>query len=201
MFAGRAPQRPQRILQPLRESHEAFSAKHHVGVLETGIGKPEVIEPMLERYPRNRNRSIVHDRKIRQAASARHMILPENDILLLAMDGAPCANPPLQCPANTFTQFRVTPDHFFEDSDGTDAWGCPQHRHDVGIKNIAEWVGTAPLPGRLLLRRQAWVLVDAVSRGRADRRPRRCNARRIGLGDVPVDVEIRSEVGVALLEP
>lgn len=58
------------------------------------------------------------------------MILPENDVLLLAMDGAPCANPPFQCPANAITQFRVTPDHLFEDGDGTDAWGCPQHRHN-----------------------------------------------------------------------
>ena len=48
----------------------------------------------------------------------------------------------------------------------------------ASVELLFERVRTAAFPRRLLLRRQAWVLVDAESRGRADRRPRRRNGWR-----------------------
>ena len=102
-------------------------AKHHMGVLEAGIGQPEMIEPVIERCPRDGDRGIVHDRKIRQAGAARHMVLAENDVLLLAMDGAPGADPPFQCPANATAQAGMSPDQLLEDGNGTDARGRLEH--------------------------------------------------------------------------
>jgi hypothetical protein len=67
------------------------------------------------------------------------------------MDGAPGADTPLNRPANARPKFGMTPDHLVEDGDRSNAGSCPQHRHDLGFKNIGERVGTASFPRRLLL--------------------------------------------------
>ena len=55
MFAGRAPECPQRILQALGDGDEALTAEHHVGVAETGIRQPKVIQPVIERHAADRD--------------------------------------------------------------------------------------------------------------------------------------------------
>ena len=45
------------------------------------------------------------------------MHLPEDDLLLFAMDGAPDADAPLQGAANAAAQFGMAPDHLLEDGD------------------------------------------------------------------------------------
>lgn len=48
MFVWDAAERPQRVLQPFRQCHEALATEHDMGVREAGIGKPEMIEPVIE---------------------------------------------------------------------------------------------------------------------------------------------------------
>ena len=55
MLPRRPAERPQGILQPFGQGDEALAAEHDMGVLEAGIGQPEVIEPMIERLAGDRD--------------------------------------------------------------------------------------------------------------------------------------------------
>ena len=61
--------------------------------------------------------------------------------------------------------------------------GGLQHRHDLGVEDIGERIGTAPA-SRRLLRWQPRILLDAIGRGGADRRLRRRDGRRVGLTEL-----------------
>jgi len=50
MLLGHAAQRPQGVLQPLGQGHEALAAQHRMSMLEAGEGQPEVIEPVTRRH-------------------------------------------------------------------------------------------------------------------------------------------------------
>lgn len=52
-----------------------------MGVLEAGIGEPEVIEPVIERRPRDRDADVAHVGEVRQSGSAGLVDLPEDDLL------------------------------------------------------------------------------------------------------------------------
>ena len=79
------------------------------------------------------------------------MHLPEDDLLLLAVDGAPGPDAPLDRAADAAVQLGMTPQHLLEDGDRANARRRLQHRHDLGIENVGERIGPAPLPRRLLL--------------------------------------------------
>ena len=49
MLQRGAAERPQRVLQPLGQRHEALAAEHDMGVLPAREGQAEVVEPMIER--------------------------------------------------------------------------------------------------------------------------------------------------------
>ena len=55
MLAGSATQRPERVLQALSQGDEALAAEHDMGVLEAGIGEPEMVEPVIERLAGDRD--------------------------------------------------------------------------------------------------------------------------------------------------
>ncbi len=48
VFLRHPAERPQGILKPGSECDKALAPEHDVGVLETGVGEPEMVEPMLE---------------------------------------------------------------------------------------------------------------------------------------------------------
>ena len=52
VLARRAAERPQRVLQALRQGDETLAAEHHMGMLEAREGQAEMIEPMVERLRR-----------------------------------------------------------------------------------------------------------------------------------------------------
>jgi hypothetical protein len=60
MLERRATQRPQRILQSFGQRDIAFAAEDHVGMLEARVGKPEVIEPVIEPNPGDRDAQVGH---------------------------------------------------------------------------------------------------------------------------------------------
>ena len=79
------------------------------------------------------------------------MHLSEYDLLLLAVDGSPGADAPLQCAANLAAQFGMAPPHLLEDGDRAKTGGGLEHGHDLGIEDIREWIGAAPCAWRRLL--------------------------------------------------
>ena len=153
MFPRRAAERPQGVLHPLRQGDEALAAEHDMGVLEAGIGEPEVIEPMIERRPRDRDADVAHVGEVRQSGPAGLVDLPEDDLLLFPMDGAPCADSPLQGPPDPSPEFGIASEHLFEDGDGSKAGSGLQHRHDLRLEDIGQRVRPPPSAPLLLLRR------------------------------------------------
>src|SRR5688572_19195532 len=96
MLLGHPSECPQRVLQALCQRHEALAAKDNVCVLEAGERQPEVVEPMVERLPSNGDAELAHVGEVGKAEPAWWMLLPEDDILLGTIYGAPGSNAPLQ---------------------------------------------------------------------------------------------------------
>lgn len=67
MFAGSPAERPQRVLQAFRQSDEALAAEHDMRMLETGIGQPEMVEPVIEWLACDRDAGGAHVGEIRQS--------------------------------------------------------------------------------------------------------------------------------------
>ena len=67
MLQRRAAERPQRVLQPLGQRHEALAAEHDMGVFPAREGQPEVIEPVIERHAGDADAAIAHVGEIGQA--------------------------------------------------------------------------------------------------------------------------------------
>lgn len=76
------------------------------------------------------------------------MNLAKDDFLLVAIDGPPGTDPPFHCPANAFAEVGMAAQHLLEDGDRTNAIRL-QQRHDLGIEDVGEGVGT-PTAARLL---------------------------------------------------
>src|SRR3546814_1144362 len=55
MLARSGAQRPEGVLQAFGQGHEALAAENDMRMLETGVGKPEVIEPVIQRRPGDRD--------------------------------------------------------------------------------------------------------------------------------------------------
>lgn len=56
MLAGSPAKRPQGVLDVFRQGDETLATEHDMGMLEGGIGEPEMIEPMIERLASDRPR-------------------------------------------------------------------------------------------------------------------------------------------------
>ena len=65
VFLRRAAERPERVLQALSQCNVALAAQHDMGVLETGIGQPEVVEAMVERHAGDGDGEVGHVGEIR----------------------------------------------------------------------------------------------------------------------------------------
>jgi hypothetical protein len=96
--------------------------------------------------------------------------LPKDDLLVLPVHRAPATDAPLQRTADPATEVGVAPEHLLEDGDCTQPRRSLQQRHDLRLEDGNQGIWPAPFPRRLLLRRQARILLDAVCSGDADRR-------------------------------
>ena len=122
-----------------------------MGVLEAGVGEPEVIQPVIEHRARNRHAEIGHVGEIRQPHAAGFLDLAEDHLLVRPMHGAPRPYAALQGAARSSGQVGMAPLHLLKDRDGAQAWRRLQHRHDLGIKEINQRIRAATAT-RLFLR-------------------------------------------------
>jgi hypothetical protein len=80
------------------------------------------------------------------------MNLPKDNLLFLAMYCPPCTDPPFQSPPNSLPEFRMTSQHLLVECHRSNTWRGLQNRHNFGVEDVDEWIGTPPFTGRLLLR-------------------------------------------------
>ena len=90
MLLRHATERPQCVLQTLGQGDEALAAEHDMGMLEAREGQPEVIQPMLQRTPGNRDAERTRVGEVGQAEPAGRVLLAEDDVLLGAGQRPPC---------------------------------------------------------------------------------------------------------------
>src|SRR5512135_1755094 len=130
MLQRGATQYPQRVLQPLRQGHEALAAQHALGVLPAGEGQAEVIEPMIERRAGDADAAIGHAGKIGQPEPTRRMLLPEDDVLLGTVERPPSADAPLQRAPDTGADLGMAPPDLVKDGDRPQPGDALEQRYD-----------------------------------------------------------------------
>src|SRR5215471_518405 len=96
MLSRSPAERPERILQTLRQRHKALAAEHDMRMFPARKGQPEMIEPVVEWHAGDTDATIVHVGKIGQTKPARRVLLAEDDLALGAMQRSPGADAPLQ---------------------------------------------------------------------------------------------------------
>ena len=141
VLVRRSAEQPQGVLQPLGQGDEALAAEDHVRVLEAGIGEAEVVEPVIERDAGDRDAEIGHVGEVGQPGAAGLVRLAEDDVLLLAVHGAPGADPALQGAADAGAEIGMATDDLLEDRDRAQAGRGHEHRHDLGLEHRGERVG------------------------------------------------------------
>ena len=147
MLERRAAQRPQGVLQPLGQGHEAFAAQDDVGVLEARVGQAEVVQAVLERDARDSDAEIRHVGEVGQPGAARLVGLAEDDVLLGPVHGAPGADAALQGPADTVPEFGVSLADLREHGDRAQAGRGLQHGHHLGLEHVGERIPGAGVRG------------------------------------------------------
>ena len=157
-----------------------------MGVFPAREGQPEVIEPVIERHAGDADAVIAHVGKIGQPEPARRMLLPEDDVLLGAVQRPPGADAPLQRAPDAGADLGMAPPDLVENGDRPQARGALQQRHHLAIPNSDKRVLPPTIARRFLLRRKSAVLLDAIGTGGAEPGLRRGDDRRLGLTETHV---------------
>jgi len=114
-----------------------------VSVLKARAGQPEVIEAVVKRDTRHGDAQAVHLGEVGQPETTGFVYLTEHDVTLLAMECAPVANPALQCAAHVAREVGMAPKHLVQYGDRPDAGSGLEQRHDLGVKDCRQGIGTA----------------------------------------------------------
>ncbi len=150
-------------------------------VLPAREGQSEVIEAVIERHAGDADAEIAHIGEIGQPHPARRMLLPENDVTIRAVECSPAANAPLQRAADAGTDLGMATTDLLENGDRPQPRNALEKRDDLAVPNRRQRILSPALPRRCLLRRQPRILLNAISRRRAEPGLGRGNARRLGL--------------------
>src|SRR4051794_29475202 len=102
-----AAERPQRVLQPFGQGHEALAAEHDVSVFPAREGEPEVIEPVIEQFAGDADAALAHIGEVGQPQPARQMFLPEDHVPFGTIERPPGADAPLQGAPDTGPELGV----------------------------------------------------------------------------------------------
>jgi hypothetical protein len=161
-------QRPQRVLQPFGQRHEALAAEHHMGMLEARECQPEVVEPVAEPLTRDRDAERAHVGEVGQAHPPRRMLLAEDHISVGTVERPPSGDAALQCSAHARGDPEIATANLLEDRHRAKA-GCGlQHRHDLAVPHLGKRVRPAASTRLLLLRRQPRIGFDPIGGGGAE---------------------------------
>lgn len=110
-----------------------------------------MIEHVAKGLAADRDAQERHVGEVRQSHPARFMHLPEDHILLGAVQHAPGPDPPFQCAPDTRREFGMAAQHLFEDGHRPQSGRFLQERHDFGIEDGLERIGPPALPRLHLL--------------------------------------------------
>src|ERR1700757_136838 len=179
-------ERPQCVLQTLRQCHKAFPTEHDMSMLPPREGQTEVIEPVIQRHTGDIDPVIAHVGEIGKSQPSWRMLLPEDDVLLGPVQCPPGTDAPLQRAANTHADLGMATPDLVENGHRPKAWSALQQRHYLAVPNLSQRVATSAATRRFLLRWQPWILFDAIGGGGTEPCLGRGNSRRVGLAKTPV---------------
>src|SRR5512146_1117330 len=142
-----------------------------------------MVEPMIEQRAGDADAATAHVGEVGQPEPARRMLLPENDVLLGAVQCPPSADAPLQSAADTGTELRMAPPDLVENGDRPQARGGLEQRHHLTVPNRRQRVMPPATTRGLPLRWEPGVLFNAIGGSGAEPGFGGGNARRFGLAD------------------
>ena len=137
---------------------------------------------MIQRHTGDADAVIAHLGEIGKPQPSRRMLLPEDDVLLGPVQCPPGTDAPLQRAPNTDADLGMATPDLVENGHRPKAWSALQQRHYLAVPNLSERVATSAATRRFLLRRQPWILFDAIGGGGTEPCLGRGNSRRVGLG-------------------
>ena len=174
VLARHAAELPQRLLQALGQSREAFPALNGAHMLPAREGEPEVIEHMLERLAGDRHREGVGMGEVRQGLTTGRMLLPEDELTFRSFRRPPVRDTALQGaqhPVRKATGMKAL--QLFQHSGRTDCGDLLQERDDVLAPDLVERVGAGAILAWRTLARQNRRLLHTPPRALAEPRPGR----------------------------
>jgi hypothetical protein len=104
-------------------------------VLPAREGQPEVIEPMIERRAGDADAVTAHLGEIGQTQPTRRVLLPEDDVLLGAVERPPGADAPLQGAPDAGADLGMAAPELVENGDRAQARGALEQRHHLAVPN------------------------------------------------------------------
>ncbi|ESY10730.1 hypothetical protein X751_30770 [Mesorhizobium sp. LNJC395A00] len=96
------------------------------------------------------------------------MNLPEYDLLISSMDRAPCADPALECAANTRTELGMTLAKLTKNADRAQAGSALQHGNHLFGEYPFQWIRPTSFVFGLLLAWWTGVCFDPITSGWAE---------------------------------
>jgi hypothetical protein len=96
MLARAAACLPQRVLEARGEGLDALAAFDDIGVFPVREREYEVIKPMIEGRAGDRHVQIPHVGEVRQPLRAGQVLLREEDLLAVALQGSPLTDTPIE---------------------------------------------------------------------------------------------------------
>jgi len=96
------------------------------------------------------------------------VLLPEDDVLLGAVERPPHANAPLQRATDAGPDLGMATQDLVEDGDRPQAGNALEQRHHLAVPERGQGISPTPLARRFLVRRQSRVLLDAIGAGGAE---------------------------------
>src|SRR5438105_1504813 len=186
MLQRGSTERPQSILQTLRQCHKALTTEHDVSMLPAREGQTEVIEPVIQRHTGNIDAVIAHVGEIGKPQPSWRMLLPEDDVLLGPVQRPPGADAPLQRAADTGVDLRMAAPDLVKNGHRPQAWGALQQRHYLAVPNLSQRIATSAATRRFLLRWQPSILFETIGGGGAEPGFGRGNARRLGSAETHI---------------
>src|SRR5258708_13013255 len=117
-----------------------------MGVLPPREGRPEVIEPVLERHTGDADAAPAHVGEIGQPQPTRRVLLPEDDVLLGAVERPPGADAPLQRAPDAGADLGMAAPDLVENGDRAQPRGALEQRPHPALPHTRNPISPPPAP-------------------------------------------------------